>query len=87
MGSVNFVVIIESMRALINHGDESLNQFHIPSVVAVGAALGGPILLRTLAALIGLKGSSSFYFSTATRHVPGQARSRCSGKITAMTCL
>jgi len=43
MGSVNFVVIIESMRDLINHGDKSLNQFHIPSVVAVGAALGGSI--------------------------------------------
>ena len=43
MGSVNFVVIIESMRDLVNHGDKSLNQFHVPSVVAVGAALGGSI--------------------------------------------
>ncbi|KAI0305060.1 CDF manganese transporter [Russula brevipes] len=45
MGSVNFVVIIESMRDLINHGDKSLNQFHVPSVVAVGAALGVKFLL------------------------------------------
>ena len=41
MGSVNLVVIIESARDLITHGGKDLNQFHIPSVVAVGAALGG----------------------------------------------
>ncbi|KAI0005537.1 CDF-like metal transporter, partial [Russula compacta] len=45
MGSVNLVVIIESARDLITHGGKDLNQFHIPSVVAVGAALGVKFLL------------------------------------------
>lgn len=40
MGSVNLVVIIESARDLLKHGDNSLNDFHIPSIVAVAAALG-----------------------------------------------
>ncbi|KAI9513113.1 CDF manganese transporter [Russula earlei] len=45
MGSVNFVVIVESLRELIKHGGGSLNKFHIPSIVAVGAALGVKFLL------------------------------------------
>ncbi|KAH9969137.1 hypothetical protein BC827DRAFT_1168043 [Russula dissimulans] len=45
MGSVNFVVIVESARQLLKHGDESLKAFHIPSIVAVGAALGVKFLL------------------------------------------
>jgi len=42
MGSVNLVVIVESVRDLIKNNNKDLNQLHIPSVVAVGAALGGP---------------------------------------------
>jgi len=45
MGSVNFVVIVESARELLKHGDESVKAFHIPSIVAVGAALGVKFLL------------------------------------------
>lgn len=45
MGSVNFVVIIESARDLLTHKNQALNDFHIPSVVAVGAALGVKFLL------------------------------------------
>ncbi|KAI0271463.1 CDF-like metal transporter [Gloeopeniophorella convolvens] len=45
MGSVNLVVIVESARALITHKDKDVNDFHIPSVVAVGAALGVKFLL------------------------------------------
>jgi hypothetical protein len=51
MGSVNFVVIVESARDLLKHGDKTLNQFHAPSIVAVAAALGGlslPIYPRWL---------------------------------------
>jgi hypothetical protein len=40
MGSVNLVVIVESGRDLLKHNDKDLNKFHIPAVVAVGAALG-----------------------------------------------
>ena len=41
MGSVNLVVIVESARTLVSHNDEQeLNEFHVPSIVAVGAALG-----------------------------------------------
>ncbi|KAI0307636.1 CDF-like metal transporter, partial [Multifurca ochricompacta] len=45
MGSVNLVVIIESARDLITHGSKLLNEFHIPSIVAVGAALGVKFIL------------------------------------------
>ncbi|KAH9056951.1 CDF-like metal transporter [Lactarius vividus] len=45
MGSVNFIVIIESARDLITHKNQDLNDFHIPSVVAVAAALGVKFLL------------------------------------------
>lgn len=39
MGSVNLVVIVESVQSLItSNGD--LKQFHIPSIVSVAAALG-----------------------------------------------
>lgn len=41
MGSVNLVVIVESARALVTHGDGgSTTKLHIPALVAVGAALG-----------------------------------------------
>jgi hypothetical protein len=42
MASVNLVVIVESGRDLLKHNDKDLNKFHIPAVVAVGVALGGP---------------------------------------------
>jgi hypothetical protein len=51
MGSVNLVVIVESARDLLKHGDKTLT-LHIPSIVAVGAALGRPAHLPTLSALI-----------------------------------
>jgi hypothetical protein len=47
MGSVNLVVIVESARDLLKHNDKDL-KLHIPSVVAVGAALGGPALPKPL---------------------------------------
>ena len=48
MGSVNFIVIVESARDLITHKNNDLNDFHIPSVVAVAAALGRPTRLPSL---------------------------------------
>jgi divalent metal cation (Fe/Co/Zn/Cd) transporter len=39
MGSVNLVVIVESVQTLITSNGE-LRDFHIPSIVAVAAALG-----------------------------------------------
>jgi len=44
MGSVNLVVIVEAARSLIT-SDGELKQFHIPSIVAVAAALGVKFLL------------------------------------------
>lgn len=38
MGSVNFIVIVESARNLIT-SDGDLNDFHLPSIIAVGVAL------------------------------------------------
>ena len=40
MGSVNLVVIVESLRTVISKQGDSLNTFHIPSIIAVAAALG-----------------------------------------------
>ena len=40
MGSVNLVVIVESMRSIIDHGGDEVNGIHVPSLIAVGAALG-----------------------------------------------
>ncbi|KAI0931608.1 hypothetical protein AcW1_001035 [Taiwanofungus camphoratus] len=41
MGSVNLVVIVESLQSIITHtGGDDTNSFHIPSLVAVGVALG-----------------------------------------------
>ena len=40
MGSVNFVVIVESLRTLITKRGDSPIAFHLPSIIAVAAALG-----------------------------------------------
>ena len=41
MGSVNLVVIVESARTLITrNSDDDTNTLHVPSLIAVGAALG-----------------------------------------------
>jgi hypothetical protein len=40
MGSVNLVVIVESARALISKEGDELAPFHLPSIIAVAAALG-----------------------------------------------
>jgi len=45
MGSVNLVVIVESLRTVISKRGDSLNDFHIPSIVAVAAALAVKFLL------------------------------------------
>ncbi|EJD55411.1 CDF-like metal transporter [Auricularia subglabra TFB-10046 SS5] len=46
MGAVNLVVVVESVRVVIVHDSgESLNDFHVASLVAVGAALGVKFLL------------------------------------------
>ncbi|KZT71969.1 hypothetical protein DAEQUDRAFT_723602 [Daedalea quercina L-15889] len=44
MSSVNLVVLVESVQELIKHSGSS-DKFHIPSLVAVGVALGVKILL------------------------------------------
>ena len=40
MGSVNLVVIVESIHKLVTKNDDSLEAFHLPSIIAVSAALG-----------------------------------------------
>ncbi len=40
MGSVNLIVVVESVRDLITKADDSLEAFHVPSIIAVGVALG-----------------------------------------------
>ncbi|EIM91371.1 CDF-like metal transporter [Stereum hirsutum FP-91666 SS1] len=45
MGSVNLVVIVESARDLISHGGGETNELHVPSLIAVAAALAIKFLL------------------------------------------
>ncbi|CAE6446464.1 unnamed protein product [Rhizoctonia solani] len=40
MAAVNLVILVESVRALVSHGDEETNKLHIPSIAAVAAAFG-----------------------------------------------
>lgn len=40
MSAVNLIVIVESVQRLVTHSGSDLNTLHIPSLVAVGAALG-----------------------------------------------
>jgi hypothetical protein len=47
MGAVNLVVIVESAQSLITSKNETVKKFHIPSIVAVAAALGEPSLSRS----------------------------------------
>jgi cation diffusion facilitator family transporter len=44
MGSVNLIVIVESIRTLVSENTE-LRKFHLPSIIAVAAALGVKFLL------------------------------------------
>ncbi len=54
MGSVNLVVIVESVRTLVTHNsDEDTNALHVPSLISVGAALGK----RAMASAISASGS------------------------------
>jgi hypothetical protein len=46
MGSVNLVVLVESTQSLITSRNETLKQFHLPSILAVATALGEPYLFR-----------------------------------------
>ena len=47
MCAVNMVVAVESLRAIAGHGpnDPDTNEFFIPAIAAVGAALGVKVLL------------------------------------------
>ena len=41
MTSVNLVVIVESIQSIVEHkGGDDLKDFHIPSLVSVGCAVG-----------------------------------------------
>ncbi|KAJ8457448.1 hypothetical protein ONZ45_g18307 [Pleurotus djamor] len=45
MASVNLIVIVEAVRTLATKSDDSLEKFHVPSIVAVAAAFGVKFLL------------------------------------------
>ncbi|GAB1523933.1 cation efflux family protein [Rhizoctonia solani] len=40
MAAVNLVILVESVRALVDHGGEETNDLHIPSIIAVATAFG-----------------------------------------------
>ncbi len=39
MSSVNLIVVVESVRSLVSKENDELKDFHIPSIIAVAAAL------------------------------------------------
>ena len=44
MGSVNLVVVVESVRTIVTHNSaDDTNALHVPSLIAVAAALGAPL--------------------------------------------
>ncbi|PAV22804.1 CDF-like metal transporter [Pyrrhoderma noxium] len=45
MGSVNLIVIVESVLKVAQHDGDELNKFHLPSLIAVAAALGVKFVL------------------------------------------
>ncbi|KAK7063925.1 hypothetical protein R3P38DRAFT_3382642 [Favolaschia claudopus] len=45
MGSVNLVVIVESTQSLITKRNDDLKEFHLPSILAVAAALAVKLVL------------------------------------------
>lgn len=46
MGSVNLVVIVESVRTIVTHNAaDDTNALHVPSLIAVAAALGAKFVL------------------------------------------
>jgi len=57
MSSVNLVVTVESVRTLVSHKGHDTNQLHVPSLIAVGAALGVKLVLFLYC--FGLRHSSS----------------------------
>ncbi|KAG9078906.1 hypothetical protein FS749_009036 [Ceratobasidium sp. UAMH 11750] len=45
MAAVNLVIVVESIRALVSHGDGDTNKLHIPSLIAVAVAFGVKLAL------------------------------------------
>jgi len=45
MVAVNLIVIVESIQTVVTHKSNDLNTFHLPSLIAVAAALGVKFLL------------------------------------------
>ena len=52
MGSVNLVVIVESVRSLITKSNDDLKEFHLPSIIAVAAALCQCLLILRYALIL-----------------------------------
>ncbi|KAK0193505.1 CDF-like metal transporter [Armillaria mellea] len=48
MASVNLIVVVESVRSLVSKEDDTLKDFHLPSIIAVAAALGVKLMLFIL---------------------------------------
>ncbi|KAF8640662.1 hypothetical protein AX17_000319 [Amanita inopinata Kibby_2008] len=57
MGSVNLIVIVESAQTLITKQNDDLQKFHLPSIIAVAAALGVKFILFVYS--YSLRGKSS----------------------------
>ena len=86
MASVNLVVTVESVRTLLTHKGGDTNALHIPSLIAVAAALGEsfPSILHACM-LTTPQVSNYFSFFIVLDCASLQAKYECSGKIIEMT--
>lgn len=86
MGSVNLVVIVESARSLITSDDE-LQAFHLPSIIAVAAALGQFLWLYLRRSVEHtLKPSNLFSSCIVTPFGRGQVKFKFCGKTIETIC-
>lgn len=87
MASVNLVVIVESVRTIATKEGDDLAAFHLPSIIAVAAALGKPdSSLASHPFSIPSQLSSLFSLSIHFPFVKSPAKFKSSGKTTGMTC-
>jgi hypothetical protein len=85
MGSVNLVVIVESVRSLATKPSDGLKEFHLASILAVAAALGTyHIFYRGYVITSQMQASNLFSSCTATRFVENPVKWQCFGKIIGM---
>ncbi len=85
MTSVNLIVVVESVRSLISKEDDELKIFHIPSIIAVAAALSKAFAFNIAWYSSRVRVSSWYFLSYVILSEKTAAKSPFFGKTIAMT--